>query len=336
MREYGSEHPGIILADHYFERLADLERNEVYLRSGREALMYVSENIGHDEKSVIFIPAYCCWSMIAPFQKTGWQIVYYRLNEDLTIDISYLQELLMQYRPTAMLTMNYYGATDTAPSVRLAKSVLPELIVIEDFSHCTFSLKGIFNDSIDYYVSSIRKSIGVCDGAIVLSKSKIDGRIMSDSKPITDFSEHRFLAQQAKSRYVYTQSQDSKQKYLQEIRACEDLIAEFDCPRPMSSIAHEMLSYINGKEIAFARRTNMAHLYSLLQGKVQMISGIERCMGGAPFSLPILVENRDEVQRKFAQQGVYAPVLWPICEEARRICSNSAYISDHMLSIPID
>lgn len=112
MREYGSEHPGIILADHYFERLADLERNEVYLRSGREALMYVSENIGHDEKSVIFIPAYCCWSMIAPFQKTGWQIVYYRLNEDLTIDISYLQELLMQYRPTAMLTMNYYGATD--------------------------------------------------------------------------------------------------------------------------------------------------------------------------------------------------------------------------------
>jgi len=67
-----------------------------------------------------------------------------------------------------------------------------------------------------------------------------------------------------------------------------------------------------------------------------MVPGLERSFDGAPFSLPILVDNRDEVQRKLAQQGVYAPVLWPIDDKARNVCDNSAYISDRMLSLPID
>jgi hypothetical protein len=67
-----------------------------------------------------------------------------------------------------------------------------------------------------------------------------------------------------------------------------------------------------------------------------MVPGLERCFDGAPFSLPILVENRDEVQKKLAQRGVYAPVLWPISDEARRVCEVSAYVSDRMLSLPID
>ena len=67
-----------------------------------------------------------------------------------------------------------------------------------------------------------------------------------------------------------------------------------------------------------------------------MIPGLERSFRGAPFSLPILVENRDEVQTKLAKKGVYAPVLWPIDAFARRVCENSAYVSDHMLSLPID
>ena len=80
----------------------------------------------------------------------------------------------------------------------------------------------------------------------------------------------------------------------------------------------------------------MRHLMALLDGKVPMIRGIERCLDGAPFSLPVLVENRDEVQRKLAEAGVYAPVLWPICEDARKVCDVSAMISDCMLSIPVD
>ena len=73
-----------------------------------------------------------------------------------------------------------------------------------------------------------------------------------------------------------------------------------------------MLHLVNGGNIAFARRENMKHLISLLGGKVKMLPGLERCLDGAPFSLPILVENRDDVQYRLSKSGVYAPVLWPI------------------------
>ena len=98
----------------------------------------------------------------------------------------------------------------------------------------------------------------------------------------------------------------------------------------------KMLEAINGEEIAFARRENMKHLWNLLQSEIKMIPGLERSFRGAPFSLPILVDNRDEVQKELAKKGVYAPVLWPIDEQARRVCEVSSYVSDHMLSLPID
>lgn len=39
MREYGSEHPAIVLPDRYFEKLSELRREVLFLRSGREALL---------------------------------------------------------------------------------------------------------------------------------------------------------------------------------------------------------------------------------------------------------------------------------------------------------
>ena len=97
-----------------------------------------------------------------------------------------------------------------------------------------------------------------------------------------------------------------------------------------------MLAVLNGESIRYARQKNMKHILDLLGGKVDSAPEIERCLNGAPFSLPILVKNRDEVQQKLAKRGVYAPVLWPICDEARAVCPMSARMADEMLSIPID
>lgn len=334
MREFGSEHSTITLPDGYFENLNNFGRKITYLRSGREALLYVACNCKLDERGVILLPSYCCWSMSAPFAKSGWNISYYKLKEDLTIDEEYLIKLLNNCKVDAILTMNFFGSASTDNAIRLVKEFWSNIIVIEDFSHCTFSIKKIFNPAIDYYVSSIRKSIGVCDGAVVLSKEVMNSAYMG--KEIKDFSDRRAIAQKMKSQYTYTKDQDIKKSFLSEIKFCEGLIDEFDLPRPISVKARNMLHLVNGGNIAFARRENMKHLISLLGGKVKMLPGLERCLDGAPFSLPILVENRDDVQYRLSKSGVYAPVLWPISDDARQICSVSACMADHMLSIPID
>ena len=334
MREYGSEHPSIQLPDGYFEGLKKYGRELTYLRTGREALMYASCNCKPGKEAVILCPAYCCWSMTAPFEFTGWTIVYYRLNDDLTIDEDYLDSLLRGCRPDAILTMNFYGSADTRAAITKVKAFNDKITVIEDFSHCTFCLDKIFNEQVDFYVTSIRKSIGVCDGALVLSKKTTKRAYIGIEAP--DFGILRKGAQKMKGRYAFSKSHDDKDVFLSELRQGEEMIDKLDGVHPISEISKRMIASINGEEIAFARRENMKHLWALLNGKIKMIPGLERSFNGAPFSLPILVENRDAVQKQLAQKGVYAPVLWPIDEKARKTCEVSAYVSDHMLSIPID
>lgn len=266
MREYGSEHPAIVLPDGYFESMEEYGREVLFMRSGREALLLAAIAASAEKDKTILFPAYCCWSMSAPFEKAGWKVIYYRLKEDLTVDIDYLRQLLEKEKPQAILTMNFYGSASTDDAVRMIKDCDEDIKVIEDFSHCTFSLKLIHNPKVNIYVSSIRKSIGVCDGAVILKQ----------------------------------------------------------------------LAQVNGEEIAYARRKNMRHLWSLLNGKVEMVPGLERCMEGAPFSLPILIDNRDEVQSSLAKRGIYTQLLWPICEEAQQVCSVSKMMDARMLSVPID
>lgn len=334
MREYGSEHPAIVLPDGYFDNLCYLGREVTYIRSGREALLLSAIAACDAKEKTILFPAYCCWSMSAPFEKAGWKVFYYRLNEDLTVDTDYLNKLLTTFKPQAVLTMNFYGSAYTDEAVRMVKEFDKRIKVIEDFSHCTFSIRSIFNEQVDIYVSSIRKSVGICDGAVILSKEPMPLQYIQEE--MKDFADKRYEAQTEKARYSWYKDQILKQNFLGTIRECEGILNEFNAVRPISERAMKMLAIVNGEEIAYARRQNMKHLWVLLNGKVKMVPGLERCFDGAPFALPILVENRDEVQRKLAQRGVYTQLLWPISQEAQNICLVSKMMNDKMLSVPID
>ena len=157
-----------------------------------------------------------------------------------------------------------------------------------------------------------------------------------DDGIVVHFADKRFVAQMEKFRYIYSKNQEKKGEFLRTIRECEGIINEFSVVRPISDRARKQLAQVNGAEIAYARKENMRHLWTLLNGKVEMVPGLERCMEGAPFSLPILVDNRDEIQIALAKRGVYTQLLWPICEDAQQVCSVSKMMGARMLSVPID
>lgn len=334
MREFGSEHPSVILPDGYFESLSRFGRC-TWLRSGREALHLIALNLNKDNNSpIVMVPAYSCHSMVDPFERAGWRVEFYCLNRDLTADLNSLTSLLVKYRPKAVLTMNYFGSASTSEMITVIKQISPDCIVIEDFSHCTFSLDSIFNPLVDYYVTSIRKSVGVCDGALIIGHDSLDESNVLEEE--TDFVRSRLHCQKLKFGYSYSQDASEKEIFYNELRRQEGVLDGFSCVHRLSKTGKEMLQFLNGEMIRFARRENMKHILSLLNGKVESVPGIERCLNGAPFSFPILVKERDSKQRELAQKGVFAPVLWPISQDARNICPVSAMMSDEMLSIPVD
>ena len=334
MREYGSEHPAVLLPDGYFETFNQYGKC-IWLRSGREALHLVALNLNLEKKQpIVLMPAYCCHSMVDPFEKAGWKVVYYRLNEDLTVDLDYLSLALTKECPNAILTMNFYGSASTNEAVNCIKKRNPNCKVIEDFSHCSFSLADIFDPKVDYYVTSIRKSIGVCDGSVIISKESLDESFIEEGE--TDFVNSRRDSQKLKAEYTYSQDKEQKSVFFPELRRQEGELDAFEGVHRISVPGKEMMRVLNGGMIRYARQQNMKHILDLLGGKVESIPGIDRCLSGAPFSFPILVKNRDDVQQKLAKRGVYAPVLWPISDEARTVCPVSARIANEMLSIPID
>ena len=334
MREYGSEHAAVLLPDGYFKSF-EKYGHCTWLRSGREALHLVALNLNAEKDlPVVLMPAYCCHSMVDPFEKAGWKVVYYKLNDNLTADLDYLSRLLVEVRPKAVLTMNFYGSASTMDAVSVIKCGYPECVCIEDFSHCTFCLSDIYNEQVDYYVTSIRKSVGVCDGSVIISKAPLDESIVGDNE--TEFMTARRDCQKLKAKYTYTRDAAKKNIFFPELRRQEGELDNFAGVHRISKTGKEMLAVLNGESIRYARQKNMAHILDLLKEKVESVPGIEKCLDGAPFSLPILVNNRDEVQQKLAKRGVYAPVLWPICDEARAVCPVSARMADEMLSIPMD
>lgn len=334
MKEFGSEFPSIELPDGYFDGLKQFGYC-TFLRSGREALAFAAKNCV-SETPIVLLPAYCCWSMSAPFERIGCQVIYYRLTVDLQVDLGYLEDLLRVYSPDAVLTMNYFGIAPTDAAVALVKKRCPACAVIEDFSHCTFSLRTIYNPEVDYYVSSIRKSIGVCDGAVVVSVRKPD--LQSIQEADTDFAALRRQGQWSKEKYRYTQNAAQKQAFRGSLEDAEECLNHFHAVHAISPIAMQMLGMVNGEKIIFARRTNLEHLLTRLNGvrQIVLLSHMPRALAGAPFSLPVLTERRDELQYLLAMQGLYAPVLWPISKEAQSVCPVSVCMSKQMLSLPID
>ena len=334
MREYGAEHPGIVLPDNYFSSLEQYGHC-TWLRSGREALYLVALNIRFGKDTpYVFMPAYCCHSMVVPFQKAGWKICYYALNEDLTVNIQYLDTMLLSVYPSAILTMNYFGCSSTKSVIDYIKLNCPECVIVEDFSHCTFSFDIIYNPNVDYYVSSIRKSIGVCDGSVIITN-----RLLNNSNvklDVSDFVKVRKDSQILKWEYAYTQDIKQKNIFYPNLRAQEEVLDGFNDMYRISSTSMEMLHLQNGHSIRYARQKNMEHMLKILHGHVETVCGIESCLDGAPFSFPILMHNRDEKQKQLAALGVYSPVLWPISDEARKICAVASKMADKMLSIPID
>lgn len=338
-REFGSAIPLEAVPDNYFQQLEQKFKSHSYLTTGRGALMLVGQSIETDNKH-IYIPAYSCESMVKPFKDCGWKVTLYPLNEDLTISQAFVDEMVANTEQRfAILTMNYFGVAGTKLKVEEIKTKRKDIVIIEDFTHCLFTLEEIYSEKIDYYVGSIRKSLGVADGAIVLSNHLLNEAVdVLESSFVTK----RLKALKEKDDYIVEKKGVQKENFRQILGEAESEIDEQITTEKMSDVSKKVLDNqaINSEwgGVRYKRNTNLKHLYKLIKD----IEGIRfpfpegTSLDNAYFMLPIMINNRDEIQRQFAQEGLYCQLLWPLSEEARTVCKTAANMEKEMLAIPID
>ena len=49
-----------------------------------------------------------------------------------------------------------------------------------------------------------------------------------------------------------------------------------------------------------------------------------------------LVENRDKIQKKLSEIGIFNTIIWPLCELQKNTCGVAKYTEESMLAAPCD
>ena len=210
MREFGSTFEIDCLSDKYFENITSFLPYWAFTRSGREAIGLLLQG---KTSGIALLPAYCCWSMTSPFETAGWKVQYYPINKDLSANLSELKVLLDKLHPQLVMVVDYFGFTPTNKTVELIKDFDKDVIVLEDFTQSLFNFNKRFNPKVDCYVASVRKSIGVPDGGVVLSNLQLNVKSLSSAKTL--FVEKHIEAGVLKKMYSYSFDQTLKNTFRQ-------------------------------------------------------------------------------------------------------------------------
>ena len=361
--------------------------------NGSNSLNTVAASIASDVSYnyVALLPALCCDSMYRPFEVHGMKVLFYGINEDLSVNRQSLKKLIDDVYKNGddnlkviVLTAVYYGITDIKELDAYIKSIDSRIIVIEDVTQGVLAPTEFDKESADYVIGSIRKWMGIPDGAVAIKNCNNVSLIQNDQdakendqsihgddqgtndfgkkvsfrlKPVlgeNSFATERSKALRMKTQYLENGDQDLKAKFRALLGHAEDTLTDGSDIYEMSDESREYLKSIPVKNMVSTRNNNYDTLYELLDKSVYNNRYFKlfphRMAQNPAFMLPVLMDtdkiskdlktagsiDRDGFERILASKGIYAPVLWPVCDEAAIADPMSKEIADHILCFWID
>lgn len=308
--------------------------------SGRDALTLALRQIGQDrggKRLRCLLPMYTCDTVIAPFEQSGVQIMYYSVDRRMRPDVALFERQLEMDRPDVVVVHAHYGV-DTLAAVRplLQRFQQRGGLVIEDLTQCIFMP---LDYTADYYVLSLRKWLGIPDGGMAVSKRRFTGAVAQER---VDFTEQKMQAMTAKYDYLMRAERSEpgaaadKQAFLSKHRAAEGLLDRDTGVYRMSEKAMRLLRQADMVQVKQRRAANAAYLSRILKNCPGIVCPLTYTGAEAPLYFPVYVENREKVQQYLSAQDIYAPVLWPVPAQIGSLEKQTDYIYRQMLAIPCD
>ena len=337
MKEIGSEFSYNNINTKYFKEFIDDHLNSQFFRCGRDVLKYLADRFSEkDCANRILMPTYSCDSMYKPFLTYNWNVIFYPLNEDLTPNIEFIEECIRSNDITAILLMDFFGFTDINSTINMVRQIKNDILIIEDFTHRIFDIG--YNRNVDFYVGSIRKWFGIPDGALLYSDKYSMPLNLNETESL--FVSLRSKALNLKLKYTYSADSKLKEDSRELMSAAEISIEDGLQYFKISDKSCDYLYNLDVSIFKIVRKKNFDYLYNMVKNisRISFPINIEKLLSNniTPFSLPILVDNRDYIQKKLAEKCLYAPLLWPLNPTSRKLCSVSVNLEKNMLSIPID
>lgn len=334
IKEYGYEYDAVLdveLAEKTAGQcVSHLDHGAILLRSGRDALKAVAREYS---KSVAFLPALACDSMVVPFHLYGHRIDYYKLQNDYSTYYDNLIEMLSEECGTILLLyMNYFGNLSLSDDqLEFIKKHYPNVVFIEDRTHdLIYERQNGFHP--DYIVASLRKWTNIPDGGLLWANKSLTNTVFSED---TIFSETRRKAQCMRAEFFKNGDESVKTEYRRIFSTVSDQIDACPLPGRMTEYSYRMTLATNWNVIRDIRERNAAILTELFSG-CDKIEFIQKDIRKSNLYVPILIDNRNLIQRNLALKGIFTTLIWPLNNKQKERCKIADYTEHCMLGIPCD
>lgn len=308
-----------------------------WLSTGRSAISLVLETIKQRNPSVkktALIPSFTCNTVIEPFLKHGYDIKLLPIkNGDLCTDGDCLLTAAEEANAGVLLIHRYFGF-DSLPTCEKSLSKIKRLGVkiIEDKTQCLYS--NLPELKADYTIASIRKWLGVPDGAFAVCAEGI-----FDNKPQkTDSALETAKIEASLLKYNHLfKGEGKKQAFLDKYRIAEEILNNQAERYSIGNFSLKMQTTLNIDWMKSRRRLNFSHLLNGLSN----ITGLSPTFPKLPENVvplycPIFVGDRKALQQHLVANSIYAPIVWPKADVLPNVCVEADYLYEHLLCIPID
>ena len=158
--------PSTPIENRYFSSISSPNDDLAFTMSGRCGIYYCLQEIAcHDMRKVAYVPLYTCETVLSPFEKAGYQLKFYELDQDLhsIFDTSVIDEI------SVLSLCGYYGFCNYDHDfVKACKE--KGVVIFEDVTHSMLSADGI-DPLCDYFAGSFRKWMGIDCGGFAVKRN---------------------------------------------------------------------------------------------------------------------------------------------------------------------
>lgn len=292
-----------------------------FYSSGRAALYHIlnfSKQLGKDK---ILLPEYLCESIVEIAKLTSIPFEFYKVTQDLTIDIDSLFKIYKT--ESSILIINYFGGIDIRSEIQKIKAINSNAFVILDNVQSFYSMFESFD--VDFMFTSFRKQLPVPDGAWVVSKH--DGLFRCEKE--NSFAQYKLAGGLLKNYQRFDSVPE--QLYLELFEKGESAIS-VNLNAKISDVTLDILGRLDFKLIRQKRVENSIFIIDGLK-KLDLIPIVNFRSDVVPLFVPITLKKRDSIRQALRKNNIFCPVHWPkLSEIENRNCT----LYDEELSLVID
>lgn len=309
------------------------KENKKFLFLGRQAISYCLKDLENNiNGNIALLPEYTCQTVIQPFLENGYSVKYYETDKDLMIRVSKINDYIKKYNASIVLLQPMFGFN----TIILDEEILPVNVIL-DSTQNYFTESNI--DFQNYTITSLRKWLGIADGALVIKNKGIFKHIKTKNvnKEFIEMSKEAFSL---KYEYLYFDKAE-KSEFQDKYFELKEFILNTKEILNMSSFSKEILLREDFKKLKDKRIENYKELLLFENwDEIGEVIFSEVFEGVCPLYFPIYTTkvNRKEIQDYLVKEKIYCPIIWPIPDALKNntLSEISKFIYDNILVIPID